>query len=104
MTIFERIQQIMAIKKISQAELARRLNVTPQTITAYFRQKDMTINLLKKIAAALDAPFTTFLEEAEQNVLQEPDAAYGISKDEIIILQREKIERLEAKIKHYEKV
>ncbi len=48
-------------KKITQADLARRLNVSPSTMASYFRQPSIQFGILWNIGIALDHDFLTEL-------------------------------------------
>lgn len=57
MTISEQIKVLCVRCGISEAELARKLNKSPQSFNAKMKRKSFTIDELNDIAAALDADF-----------------------------------------------
>ncbi len=53
--VTERILEVMEEKKVTRAELARRLHVSPPVVTAFFRRgSNATMARLLKIADVLD--------------------------------------------------
>lgn len=53
---------------ISQAELARRLNVPPQTISRMLKGGDMKLSNIIKIADALGIPVSAFFESPNNSI------------------------------------
>ena len=58
MTISDQIKQLCSKCKISEAELARRLGKSPQSLNSKFKLESFTIKEIETIA---DATGTTFL-------------------------------------------
>lgn len=61
--IGQKIKDLLHEKKISQAELARRLNVTSQSIGSSLRRSSMTTDLLIKIMGATGIKSVEVFEE-----------------------------------------
>ncbi len=57
MTISEQIKVLCVRKKISLAELARRLGTTPQNFNAKLKRESFTVAELESIAAAVGVTF-----------------------------------------------
>ena len=57
MGISEQIRVLCVRSNISMAELARRLGVSPQSLSAKMRRESFTISELDKIAEAVGASF-----------------------------------------------
>lgn len=57
MGISEQIRVLCVRSNISMAELARRLGVSPQSLSAKMRRESFTISELEKIAEAVGASF-----------------------------------------------
>lgn len=57
MNISEQIKILCVRSNISQAELARRLGVSPQSFSAQMKRESFTIEDLDKIADAVGATF-----------------------------------------------
>ena len=56
----QKIKDVMRQKKMTNAELARRLGVSPQTLSAALQVEDVKTGLLERIAAILGEPVTYF--------------------------------------------
>ena len=56
----QRIKDVMAKKNMTNAELARRLGIKPQTLSAALQIDDVKTGLLERIAAILGEPVTYF--------------------------------------------
>ncbi len=63
------IAEIMADKKITKAELSRRLNVRPQSVDYMLSRKSIDTDTLYKVSQALDYDFAQFytLENKQTN-------------------------------------
>lgn len=59
--IGQMVLKVMRDKKISQAALARRLNVSPSTLSSYFKQSSIQFGVLWNLGVALDHDFLTEL-------------------------------------------
>ena len=57
MGISEQIRVLCVRSNISMAELARRLGVSPQSLSAKMKRESFTISELEKIAEAVGASF-----------------------------------------------
>ncbi len=57
MSISEQIKVLCVRSNISMAELARRLGVSPQSLSAKMKRESFTISELEKIADAVGATF-----------------------------------------------
>ena len=62
MTISEQIKVLCVRSNISVAELARRLNKSPQSLNAKLKRESFTIEELEEIALAVDAKFIRMFE------------------------------------------
>lgn len=63
MHVGERIRQVQALNKISGAELARRLDTSPQQVSRWRSQQDLKMGTLKKICMALEIDLDDFLDK-----------------------------------------
>jgi transcriptional regulator with XRE-family HTH domain len=59
----ERIRRIQVEQNLTGAELARRLETTPQQVSRWRAQKDLKVGTLKKICKALEIELDDFLDE-----------------------------------------
>lgn len=59
----DRIRQVQAEHKISGAELARRLDTSPQQVSRWRSQQDLKMGTLKKICLALEIDLDDFLDK-----------------------------------------
>lgn len=57
MTITEQIKVLCVRSNISNAELARRLNVSPQALNGKMKRESFTVSDLEQIADAVGAKF-----------------------------------------------
>lgn len=57
MNISDQIKVLCVRSNISQAELARRLGISPQSLSAQMKRESFTIQELERIADAVDAKF-----------------------------------------------
>ena len=57
MNISDQIKVLCVRSNISQAELARRIGVSPQSLSAQMKRESFTVQELEKIADAVDAKF-----------------------------------------------
>ena len=57
MTISEQIKVLCVRCKVSEAELARRLGKSPQSLNAKLKRETLTVNELEEIAKALGVEF-----------------------------------------------
>jgi transcriptional regulator with XRE-family HTH domain len=58
MTISEQIKVLCVRSNISRAELARRIGMSPQSLSAKMKRETFTISELEEIADAVGAKFT----------------------------------------------
>jgi transcriptional regulator with XRE-family HTH domain len=61
MTVSEQVKVLYVRCNVSEAELARRLGRTPQSLNAKLKRGTMTVGELEKIAAILGVEFKRFL-------------------------------------------
>lgn len=59
----QRIRQVQKERDISGAELARRLETTPQQVSRWRSQPDMRMGTLKRICQALEVDLDVFLDK-----------------------------------------
>jgi len=59
----ERIRQVQVEHNISGAELARRLDTSPQQVSRWRSQQDLKMGTLKKICIALEIQLHDFLDK-----------------------------------------
>ena len=57
MTVSEQIKVLCVRCNVSEAELARRLGKSPQSLNAKLKRRTMTVEELEKIAAVLGVEF-----------------------------------------------
>jgi transcriptional regulator with XRE-family HTH domain len=63
-----RVAEALAIKKLSQRELARRLGISPNAVNDICKQRAQPLDRLFQIAKVLDVPITDMI-----NVDYKPD-------------------------------
>ena len=61
--------RILLVKRgnISEAEVARRLGISPQNLNKKMKRDNFTVSDLEKIAGVLGGEFTAFFEISETN-------------------------------------
>lgn len=59
---------------ISQSEIAKRLGVTPQTVSAYFMTREVSTSLLERLCGVLDVPMSYFYDGGEYAYMQESES------------------------------
>lgn len=86
------IEKIIRKKRISQAEVARKMNVSPSTMANYLRQPSIQFGILWKLCIALEYDFLSELKTyyppkiqsknntAEQEKIQELEKEIAIYK------------------------
>jgi transcriptional regulator with XRE-family HTH domain len=63
-----RIKEIMKEKKMTSKELAAKMGISPPSVSVAIRG-NMTIDMLKRIAAALDVSVADLFEEKKGDVI-----------------------------------
>ena len=100
--IGEIIAEIMAEKKISKAEMARRLNVRPQSVDYLLGRKSIDTDTLYNVSLALDYDFAQLysIKKRQINLDKEKKTGTEIKKAKIVVeleLDKEEIFRLNLK-------
>lgn len=76
MHIGKKIREVLENRGMKQAELARRINTSPQNVRDIFQRETVDISLLRKIGDVLDYDFILPFSKVE-----EPEAPYFTGKD-----------------------
>lgn len=102
--IGEIIAEIMAEKKISKAEMARRLNVRPQSVDYLLGRKSIDTDTLYNVSLALDYDFALLysIKKGQINLDKEKKTGTEIKKAKVVVeleLDKEEILRLNLKKK-----
>lgn len=86
------IKGIIAQKKLSGAEVARRIGMIPQGFYQMIERENIEIDSLKKIARALDVSVSELVKDNDENIKIDNLPAYGNPKVVIEIEIDQKIE------------
>lgn len=102
--IGEIISDVMSEKKISKAELARRLNVRPQSVDYMLGRKSIDTDTLYNVSVALDYDFAQFysIKKKQINLDRHDNNEKKINKAKIVVeleLEKEDLVRLNLKKK-----
>lgn len=102
--IGEIIAEVMAEKKVSKAEMARRLNVRPQSVDYMLGRKSIDTDTLYNVSLALDYDFAQLysIKKRQINLDEEINTDKEIKKAKIVVeleLGKEDIMRLNLKKK-----
>ena len=102
--IGEIISDVMSEKKISKAELARRLNVRPQSVDYMLGRKSIDTDTLYNVSVALDYDFAQFysIKKKQINLDKQDHNEKKINKAKIVVeleLEKEDLVRLNLKKK-----
>lgn len=102
--IGEIISDVMSEKKISKAELARRLNVRPQSIDYMLGRKSIDTDTLYNVSVALDYDFAQLysIKKKQINLDRHDNNENKINKAKIVVeleLEKEDLVRLNLKKK-----
>jgi transcriptional regulator with XRE-family HTH domain len=62
----EKIRFLLSEKGISQAELARRLDTSPQNVTSLLKQKKPQVDTIQKVATAIGVEFYELVAQQEE--------------------------------------
>jgi len=65
--IGDRIKKLLSQKGISQTELAKRLDTTPQSVSNTIKNASMTTDTLQDMLAAIEVTFMEFADVEENN-------------------------------------
>lgn len=102
--IGEIISDVMSEKKISKAELARRLQVRPQSVDYMLGRKSIDTDTLYNVSVALDYDFAQFysIKKKQINLDKQDHNEKKINKAKIVVeleLEKEDLVRLNLKKK-----
>ncbi len=102
--IGEIISSVMSEKKISKAELARRLNIRPQSVDYLLGRKSIDTDTLYNVSVALDYDFAQLysIKKKQTNFDETDKNEKKINKAKIVVeleLEKEDILRLNLKKK-----
>ena len=89
----ERITELINLKGMSKADFAKKLGFERNNLDAYLNAKKKDINLVIKMAEALDMPLTEFLGMQTK----ESSSIYGclyVNGMPVIVNSKEEIERI----------
>ena len=103
--ISEKIKIFMLKKGLTQRDLAKKLKVSPQTISQFLRGKNaLRTDTIEKLAGALGVPNNYFFANSNNNTIGNNNSSsvqnmeIELMKKDIIILKKE-VEILKARIK-----
>lgn len=73
MDIYEKIEALLKARKMSKRQLAKKINVSPSTLTSSFLRKSKSISfeMISRIAIALDVDANYLLEDASSDIALE---------------------------------
>lgn len=102
--IGEIISDVMSEKKITKAELARRLNIRPQSVDYLLGRKSIDTDTLYNVSVALDYDFAQLysIKKEQTNLDTTGDNRKKINKAKIVVeleLEKEDLLRLNLKKK-----
>ena len=102
--IGEIISDVMSEKKITKAELARRLNIRPQSVDYLLGRKSIDTDTLYNVSVALDYDFAQLysIKKEQTNLDTTGDNRKKINKAKIVVeleLEKEDLVRLNLKKK-----
>lgn len=102
--IGEIISAVMSEKKISKAELARRLNIRPQSVDYMLGRKSIDTDTLYNVSVALDYDFAQLysIKNKQINLDKQDNNQKKINKVKIVVeleLEKEDLVRLNLKKK-----
>lgn len=102
--IGEIISDVMSEKKITKAELARRLNIRPQSVDYLLGRKSIDTDTLYNVSVALDYDFAQLysIKKEQTNLDTSGDNRKKINKAKIVVeleLEKEDLLRLNLKKK-----
>ena len=101
--IGEIIKNVMAEKQVTKAELARRLQVKPQSVDYMLTRKSIYTDTLYNVSKALDYDFALLYSISKEQInYDKEDEAYKLSTAKILIeleLKPEEIIKLNLKKK-----
>lgn len=97
--IGKKIAEVMAEKKVTKAEMARRLEVRPQSIDYMLSRKSIDTDTLYSVSLALDYDFAQLysIKKNQTNLDKTKDPTDNIKKAKVVIeleLDKEDILRL----------
>lgn len=97
--IGKKIAEIMAEKKVTKAEMARRLEVRPQSIDYMLSRKSIDTDTLYSVSLALDYDFAQLysIKKNQSNLENTKELSNNIKKAKVVIeleLDKEDILRL----------
>lgn len=97
--IGKKIAEVMAEKKVTKAEMARRLEVRPQSIDYMLSRKSIDTDTLYSVSLALDYDFAQLysIKKNQSNLDKTKDPIDNIKKAKVVIeleLDKEDILRL----------
>lgn len=97
--IGKKIAEVMAEKKITKAEMARRLEVRPQSIDYMLSRKSIDTDTLYSVSLALDYDFAQLysIKKNQSNLENTKELSNNIKKAKVVIeleLDKEDILRL----------
>ena len=100
--IGEIISDVMSEKKISKAELARRLNIRPQSVDYMLGRKSIDTDTLYNVSVALDYDFAQLysIKKKQINLDKQDNNEKKINKAKIVVeleLEKEDLLRLNLK-------
>lgn len=100
--IGEIISDVMSEKKISKAELARRLNIRPQSVDYMLGRKSIDTDTLYNVSVALDYDFAQLysIKKKQINLDKQDNNEKKINKAKIVVeleLEKEDLVRLNLK-------
>ena len=85
--IGKKIAEVMAEKKVTKAEMARRLEVRPQSIDYMLSQKSIDTDTLYSVSLALDYDFAQLysIKKNQSNLENTKELSNNIKKAKVVI-------------------
>lgn len=104
--IGKKIAEVMAEKKVTKAEMARRLEVRPQSIDYMLSRKSIDTDTLYSVSLALDYDFAQLysIKKNQSNLENTKELSNNIKKAKVVIeleLDKEDILRLNLRKKFH---
>ena len=97
MDILEQITTLLTYRELSKAELARRLDISPQNLNRKLRTKNMDLQFLNKVANVLDCNLQMFFQDNKykRKLITRKEVIY----EQIINLNDEQLKLIEDLLK-----
>ena len=77
---YNRLWKLLIDKKMSVADLRKTAEIAPNTITRMRKDQEVTMSVLEKICAVLDADFGDIIEYIKLDELQKMEEQYSAKR------------------------